>query len=402
MVIDLNSMRFVRVDEQRMTVTFDGGCIWSDLEVKLDRRGLATVGGVVNHTGVGGLILGGGHGYLTPTHGLSIDVLLSATVVLADGSVVKASEQENADLFWALRGAGAQFGVVTRFTSRVFRQGQVWSGTLMYEADKLAEIVACANEFHERDNQDGHAMTMGLGFAPDGKRVVIVTPFYRDDDEKAAKAFFERLLDAEPIMEHTWLMPMGRVNTLMNDSSIHGLRRLMGGGNVAMPIDASAFQDTANLFWTFFETSDRAAKGLKSGQSALAIEFFPTGKLQSVKLEETAYANRGAYYDAVTIFGWEGEALDEEVRMFNREFVRRVRDAHGYQGSTAGSTTASDGAGTEENKGDGKGPVARYINLETDPVRAEDAYGGNLARLRALKGRFDPRGIFHKWHGFEA
>ena len=118
MVIDLTRMRNVSVDTAARTVTYGGGCVFGDVDSALAAHGLATVGGLYNKTGVGGLVLGGGHGFLTARHGLAIDNLLSVEMVHAVGSVVEVSEGQKPDLFWAVRGAGAQFGIVTRFTSR--------------------------------------------------------------------------------------------------------------------------------------------------------------------------------------------------------------------------------------------------------------------------------------------
>lgn len=111
MVIDLRRINSVTVDPAQKTVTFGGGCRWSQVDEACAEHGLGTVGGTVNHTGVGGFILGGGMGWLTPKYGLTIDNLLNTEVVLADGRIVNASENENEDLFWALRGAGQNFGV---------------------------------------------------------------------------------------------------------------------------------------------------------------------------------------------------------------------------------------------------------------------------------------------------
>ncbi|KAF7539612.1 hypothetical protein G7Z17_g12385 [Cylindrodendrum hubeiense] len=379
MVIDLSNMRNVKVNPAEMTVRFDGGCLWEDVDTALERHGLATVGGVVNHTGVGGLILGGGHGYLTPLHGLTIDNLIWAEVVLADGTIVEVSEEKDADLFWAIRGAGANFCVATAFLSRAFRQGKVWSGTLAYPSNKLPDLVAVANELHGRHNSEGHCLALGIGYGPDGvTHGVSAIPCFQGSEEDGKK-YFSKLLSIEAIANNTAMMSTAQMNTLLNPVFGHGIRRLMGSGNVTMPLDCEALLRTAEMFWTFCD----ARNGM--GKSILALEIFPTDKIRAVPQDATAYANRGDYYDAVTAFGWEDESLDADVRQFNRVICAQIRESNGYR------------AGFNENES--KAPVGRYINIEADSISPQDAYGVNFMRLRELKMKYDPHNIFHKWHG---
>ncbi|KAM0247699.1 hypothetical protein ACHAP5_003946 [Fusarium lateritium] len=378
-VVDLRKMRKVVVDTEALSVKYEGGCLWEDVDTALERHGLATVGGVVNHTGVGGLTLGGGHGYLTPRHGLTIDNLLKAEVVLANGDIVEASEDTNQDLFWAIRGAGAQFGVVTHFVTRAHRQGKVWSGPLAYSADKLPTLLQFANEVFGRSNLEGHCLTLGIGFSPDGTtRVVSVIPLFHGSDMDARK-YFSGLLELDSIADETEMMTTAKTNSLLNSVMDHGVRRLMGSGNITMPLDVEPMLQTADMFWKFCEGHD----GM--GKSVLAIEFFPTDKIREVAQEATAYANRGDYYDALTSFAWENPSYDDEIRQFNRSICKRIRETSGYQ-KTAGSHWS-------------QGPVGVYINIEADSISPQDAWGANLPRLRELKKKYDPRNVFNKWHG---
>lgn len=137
-------------------------------------------------------------------------------MVTSDGSILEASESQNPDLFWAVRGAGAQIGVVTRFTSRVYTQGQVWSGTLTFIPDKLPELVAFANEFHNRDQREGHCLAIAVGYAPDGAtRILSTIPLYHGPGWEA-RVYFSNLLSIGSIMDYTSMMSIAQVNTLQN------------------------------------------------------------------------------------------------------------------------------------------------------------------------------------------
>ncbi|KAJ5162696.1 FAD-binding domain-containing protein [Penicillium coprophilum] len=367
MVIHLGKLRKVEVDQAKMTVSFDGGCLWGDVDSALESCGLATVGGAVNHTGVGGLILGGGHGWLTAKYGLAIDNLISVQIVTADGYILEASGSKNPDLFWAVRGAGAQIGVVTRFKSRVFKQGLVWSGTLTFAPDKLRELVAFSNEFHNRNQQEGHCLALAVGYTPDGaNRVLSAIPLYHGP-EWEAKRYFSNLLSIGSIANCTSMMSIAQINTLQNLMCEYGIRRLQGSGNVTMPLHAVAFQQIADSIWSFHD-------------------MYPD--LRQVPQGATAYANRGAYYDAVTMFGWTNPALDETVRRFNSKLCAQIRRENGHEW-----------VGHDRRNNFGEEPVGRYLNMEADLLTPVQAYGRNLEKLQKTKRKFDPENIFDKWHG---
>jgi len=147
MVIDLSLMKGVRVDPVARTARVGGGCTWADVDHATHAFGLATPSGIISTTGVGGLTLGGGLGHLTRKAGLAIDNLLEADVVLADGRMVIASERENADLFWAIRGGGGNFGVVTSFLFRLHPIDTVYAGPMLWSMDKAEDILRWYRDF---------------------------------------------------------------------------------------------------------------------------------------------------------------------------------------------------------------------------------------------------------------
>jgi FAD/FMN-containing dehydrogenase len=146
-VIDLSQMRDVHVEPGTQTARAGGGATWGDFNYATHAYGLATTGGIVSTTGVGGLTLGGGIGYLARSHGLSIDNLRSAEVVTADGRVVTASEEENADLFWGIRGGGGNFGVVTNFEFQLHPVKDIYAGLFFYELEHATDLLRFFREF---------------------------------------------------------------------------------------------------------------------------------------------------------------------------------------------------------------------------------------------------------------
>jgi UDP-N-acetylenolpyruvoylglucosamine reductase len=157
LVIDLSALRYTEVDPQASTVRVGGGCTWADVDHATHAFGLAVPSGFVSTTGVGGLTLGGGLGYLTRKHGLTIDNLLSANMVLADGRFVAASEWQNEDLFWAIRGGGGNFGVVISFVFKAHPVHTDYAGPMLWDLDQAPKVLAWYREFicHAPDDING-------------------------------------------------------------------------------------------------------------------------------------------------------------------------------------------------------------------------------------------------------
>ncbi len=165
-VIDLSAMRGVRVDPRCRRAWVQGGALWGDVDHETQAHGLATTGGIVSHTGVAGLTLGGGVGWLMRKHGLTVDNLLAADVVTADGELLRASEDEHPDLFWALRGGGGNFGVVTSFEFRLHSVGPiVLAGPILWDASDAGEVLRFYRDFI-RDAPDELGTVVRFGTAP--------------------------------------------------------------------------------------------------------------------------------------------------------------------------------------------------------------------------------------------
>lgn len=197
LVIDLSNMKGIRVDPATQTVRVEGGCTWGDVDHATHAFGLATPSGVISTTGVGGLTLGGGHGYLTRKYGLTIDNLLAADMVLADGSFVTVSAEENADLFWAIRGGGGNFGIVTSFLFQLHPVGMVYGGPMLWHLDQAAEAMQWYREFMAQADDDMYGFLAFLVVPPGPpfpehlhhKTMCAVIWCYSGDLEKAEAAF---------------------------------------------------------------------------------------------------------------------------------------------------------------------------------------------------------------------
>ncbi|KAF4446270.1 hypothetical protein F53441_10072 [Fusarium austroafricanum] len=379
MVLDLSLMREVSVDNEAQTISFGGGCLWKDIDEALWPQGLATVGGTVSHTGVGGLILHGGYGILSGIHGLAIDALVSCQVVLADGSIVTASSTENADLFWALRGAGSSFGVVTQFTSKIFPQGDIWGGMAFFSPDKLPAVIEFLNIWGAT-NDGTQIFLVGFTYAPPGpdpdapRPPVVMVQMCQvgPNPEEDGTKYFAPILELEALMKQVGSMPYPMINQGADEVFAKGNRYLFGGANFTLPIELSTAEKIRDRFLSF--TGEKPdTKG-----SLLMIECIPHNKIRTIPVKTTAFNSRGNYYNIGINYKWTDADLDTKVREFNRGLQKAIREL-GYD---------------DKALSDGIGHYLNYVN--TDTISAEEAFGSNSTRLRGLKKQYDPNNVFDK------
>ncbi|KAI1503709.1 hypothetical protein F5X99DRAFT_88388 [Biscogniauxia marginata] len=366
LVIDLSLMRSIDVHPAAQTAVIGGGCLTKHVDEAVSKHGLAAVSGTEHTVGYGGFVLGGGYSFLTPLHGLGCDNLLEVEVVLADGSIVKASNKENSDLFWALRGAGPQFGVCTKFTTRLHKQGDAWVGVMVFSPDKLADIVAFANHLHE--HHDGRQY-MGFGcttMAPAYEPALVCAVFFNGGQEDA-EAYFKPLLDAGPRLNTAKIRPWHEVNGTMTSLSV-AARKTQGTANFIMPLDSKNLQEASDMFFAFVREKD-----IQNGP-VIMWEVVPYDKIRELDNTATAFAARNEMYQIATVFQWDDQALDTEVRDFNAKLTKFLKST----GIRAG--------------------VQGYNNYDGLALTPEEAYGENLERLRELKKKYDPTNVFSKWH----
>ena len=214
-VIDLSPMKDIKVDAAAKTVRVEGGCLWKEVDAATAEVGMATPSGIIGTTGVGGLTLGGGIGHLSRSCGLSIDNVLEAEMVLADGSQVKANATENSDLYWAIRGGGGNFGVVTAFTFRLHPVGTVVAGPTFWSLEESEQVLKAYREFIPAAPRELNGFFAFLTVPPGppfpeelhGRQVCGIVWHYNGSPEDAAKAMAPMLEVGTPLMHGAGEVP---------------------------------------------------------------------------------------------------------------------------------------------------------------------------------------------------
>ncbi len=363
LVIDLSSMKGIRVDPKAKTVSVQPGSTWGDVDHATHAFGLATVSGVISTTGVGGLTLGGGHGYLTRKCGLTIDNLLSADVVLADGQLVHASKEENPDLFWALRGGGGNFGVVTSFEYRLHPISTVVAGPLFWPIEDLETTLRWYRDWLPRMPEDVYAFYLiaevpaGDPFPKEihGRKICGLMWCYTGPEEEADAVIQEAREVAEPLFEFTGPMPYPALQGMFD--------------GLYTPGD--------QWYWKgdfFREISDEAiAQHIHYGKVPTAkstMHLYPVnGAPHRLGPEDTAWRHRDANWSMV-IAGVDPDPSNVPVI---EEWARNYWEA--LHPHTLGGA---------------------YINfmMEEGADRIQATYGDNYKRLVSVKTKYDPKNLF--------
>ena len=357
LVIDVSPMKGIRVDPAKRTVQAQAGATWGDLDAETQAFGLATTGGVISTTGIAGLTLGGGVGWLNGRFGLACDNLIAADVVTADGRLLHASEQENADLFWGLRGGGGNFGIATSLEYRLHPVGPiVVSGPVFHPAARAREVLRFYREFsaNEPDELTTYA---GLLTGPDGTPLVGIVPCYSGEPEQGEK-MVERLRQfGPPAVDMIGRMPYTAVQRMFNDAFPPGRYNYWKSSLTPEISD--------DLIEVLVEHMAR----VPSPHTAVMLEHYH-GAYSRKAPTATAYSHRRPTYDVVIIGNW----TDPADNARNTEWVRGLFAAVQPEVSKAVYVNFLDG------------------DEGADRVRA--AYGENYDRLVALKRTYDPTNFF--------
>jgi FAD/FMN-containing dehydrogenase len=366
LMIDFSKMRHVRVDAAKKVAYVGPGATLADFDRAAQQHGLATPVGINSTTGIAGLTLGGGFGWLTRKYGMTVDNLTSAEVVTADGAILRASEEQNAELFWALRGGGGNFGAVTEFEFVLHPAGpEILGGLLVFRFAQAKQILTRYGEFARTAPEDLSVWVVlrqapPLPFLPSpvhGAEVVILPVFYGGAQAEGNK-LVERLRSfGELLGEHVGAQPYIEWQKAFDPLLTAGARNYWKSHN-------------------FTELSDGAldamieyAGRLPSPQCEIIIAHI-AGAANRVPPDATAYAHRDAKF-VMNVHGrWDSPAQDERCIAWSRAFF------------SASAPYASAGA---------------YVNFMTEEEndRVASAYGVNYNRLLQIKRRYDPDNIFH-------
>jgi hypothetical protein len=335
LLISLMKMRKVDVDVEKKLIRAQGGATWGEVDAEAWKYGLATVGGTVSDTGVGGLTLGGGYGWLSGKHGLVIDNLVSVTMVLASGEVVTCSETECQELFWAIRGAGQNFGAAVEFVYRAHEQAECYAGLVMFPAEEevLRKVVEVTNQLYTPTEKAGgeYASTVlggkgagGLGFArppPAGGQVVILAPVFYQGTEDAAKEAYKELFALGPMINTCAVVPYMVANQMLNPPPMPAMRSSMKGASYTWPLRPEFVWETLKSFEEF---TDRVpdARG-----SLLLYEAYDAAKaVQSATNTDMGFCNRGWQANACIAPIWDGQGNDQVSRQWARDAAELFKD----------------------------------------------------------------------------
>lgn len=357
LMIDLSGMRSVQVDPATRTARVEGGATLRDLDHETQAFGLATTGGVVSHTGVAGLTLGGGIGRIGRKFGLACDNLLAVNLVTAEGRYLRASEQENADLFWAVRGGGGNFGIATSFEFRLHPVGPlVLGGVVLYPFEHARSVLRSYADY-SRAAPDEVDADLILLTSPEGKRVVAISASYIGDPK-----------DGERILQP--LRTFGPV--LADQLGLVAYTSLQTAADAFFPTGLHHYWKTHFLTELTDAAIEVVVRGFEQAPSPRSIVVLQQygGAVARIAPTATAFPHRSAQYDFLPTAVWEDPAQTEK----NVDWVRKL---------WAAMKPFSSGGEYVNNLGeDGH-----------DRVRA--AYGPNYARLVQLKKKYDPTNFFH-------
>jgi FAD/FMN-containing dehydrogenase len=358
-VIDLRPMKTVSVDPEGLAARAEGGVTWGEYDQATQAHGLASPGGAISSTGVAGLTLGGGFGWLSRSYGLACDNLLSAEIVTAAGEVLTASADENPDLFWAIRGGGGNFGVVTRFEFQLHPVAELYAGLILYPRSAAPDLMRA---YARMTGEAPDALSGMAAFlcSPEGDPVVGVFAVYHGPADKGERAVARLRAVGSPLLDDIGPKPYTVVQQAFDEGFPPGNRNYWKSGYVSKITDA--------YIDVLVEHANKAA----SPMCIVGLEHMMGGAVSRVAKDDNAFGTREAEYNLLILGITNDSSEDDAVRDWARGFSDAVRPF-----STG----------------------AVYVNyMDHDELdRVGHAYGSNhYGRLQELKKRYDPDNLFRR------
>jgi FAD/FMN-containing dehydrogenase len=365
LMLDLSLMKGIRVDPARRTARAEAGLTWAEFDRETQAFGLATTGGVVSTTGIAGLTLGGGIGWLGRTHGLSCDNLISLDVVTADGQLRTASADENSDLFWAIRGGGGNFGVVTSFEYRLHPLAtNVLAGLLIWPRPMARDVLRAFREFTQGAPENASAYA-GLGTSPDGVPIVVAIAFHHGPTEEGEALFAPLRTFSPPVADMIQSRPYTAAQQMLDALNPPG-NRVYWKSSILRTID----DDVLDAIIDGAATSP-------SPFSQTLIEFYG-GAINRVGVQDTAYPLRTAIYSLNAVSVWTDPTEDDANIRWSRALWEAMRPFS---------------------------PGSVYVNFlgvgDEGEDRVKAAYGPNYQRLAEIKAKYDPANLFRLNHNIQ-
>jgi FAD/FMN-containing dehydrogenase len=369
-VIDLSAMKDIRVDAPARSVRVDAGCNWGEVNDALQPYGLAATGGFVSVTGVSGLTLGGGLGWLVRKHGLALDNLLSAEIVLADGRLVTANARENEDLFWAIRGGGGNFGLVTSFEFRVYPVGTVLAGIVLHPAAAAAGAIRRWRDLEATAPDESAQGALLFHFADDapvpeslrGAAVVGLGGVYAGAIEEGEKVLRPLREYGPPLADMFRPTPYNEAQRMADFLWPPGLHSYWKSSYLTALSDAAI-----DVFVDFFAR-------VPSERTVIVLEHNGDSAWDRVPDSATAFGHRSWPYNFVVTSAWS----DPKDAQRNIGWTRELFDALRPFSAT--------------------GAYVNYLGGDEGVDGLQAAYGAKLKRLAALKRKFDPTNLFRLNH----
>ena len=366
LVIDFSTMTKVRVDAEKKRAYVQPGATLADLDEATQSHGLATPVGINSTTGIAGLTLGGGFGWLTRKYGLTVDNLVSVEAVTAQGKRTRASENENADLFWAIRGGGGNFAIVTQFEFKLHEVGpEILAGLIVFPFEQAKQVLTRYREFVETAPEELNVWALlrkapPLPFLPaevHGKEVVVLVTFYAGDTVQGGKLIEPLRRFGAPWGEHIGALPYTQWQKAFDPLLTPGARNYWKSHNFTELGDGA------------LDSMIEFAGKMPSSQCEIFVGLV-AGAANRVRPDAMAYRHRNAKF-VLNVHGrWDKRTDDERCIAWARAFFQ------------ASAPYASDGA---------------YINFMTEEEsdRVASAYGANYDRLAQIKKQYDPDNLFH-------